>query len=74
MVPACWRESAEAGCMRIHACGAPFWGANCPSGSMKFLEDDGLRLKQPSSLETLLLDWERVALAHSAGRRRCRLL
>ena len=35
---------------------------------MKFLEDDGLRLKQPSSLETLLLDWERVALAHGAGR------
>ena len=44
--------------MRIYACGAPFSGASCPSWSMEFLKDDGLRLMQPSCLEMLLLDWE----------------
>ena len=58
VVLACLRESVGAGCMRIYACGAPFSGANCPSGSMEFLKDDGLLLKQPSGLEALLLNWE----------------
>ena len=37
------------------ASGSPFSEANGPSLSMKFLKDDGLRLKEPSGSEMLLL-------------------